>query len=69
MFGIGAQLGIAAVLMALSDATLTGQIFAWVALGVVTLITLAYSMTAIRALADPQPGSSISATAGTSFTL
>lgn len=69
IFGIGAQLGIAAILMALSDATLTGQMFAWGAMAVVTIALLAYSVTAIRALADPQPGSSISATSGTSFTL
>jgi len=69
IFGIGAQLGIAWILMGLSDATLTGKVFAWLAMAAVAVVTLIYSMTAIRALADPQPGSSLSATSGTSFTL
>jgi hypothetical protein len=33
------------------------------------MFLLYYSTTAIRALADPQPGSSMSAVPGTSFTL
>jgi len=36
---------------------------------VVALFTLYYSRTAIRTLADPRLGSSLSSTSGTSFTL
>ena len=70
MFGIGAEIGIAGVLAyGLSEASLPGR---WGMLGVtglVGLLTIAYAVTAIRAIADPRPGSSISATSGTSFTL
>ena len=70
MFGIGAEIGIAGVLAyGLSEAS---QPWRWTMLavtGLVGLLTMAYSVTAIRAIADPRPGSSISATSGTSFTL
>jgi hypothetical protein len=70
MFGVGAQLGIAGVLaFQFSDATTSGQ---WLALGLIAglaVFLLWYSTTAIRSLADPQPGSSMSAVPGTSFTL
>ena len=70
VFGVGAELGLVAVLMVgLSDASIVGRGFAAAALAGVALFTLWYSVTAIRALADPQPGSSMSSTAGTSFTL
>ncbi|HEY2443507.1 MAG TPA: hypothetical protein VGI31_10265 [Streptosporangiaceae bacterium] len=69
-FGIGAELGVAAVLaVGLSDASTLGRVIAGAAVAAVGLFTLRYAVTAIRALADPQPGSSMSATAGTSFTL
>jgi len=42
---------------------------AWVLVGCIAGFTLRYSVTAISALTDPQPGSSMSGTAGTSFTL
>jgi hypothetical protein len=70
MFGIGAQIGIAGVLSyGLSEAS---QAWRWVMLcvsAIIAVLVLWYSVTAIRALADPRPGSSISATGGTSFTL
>jgi hypothetical protein len=70
MFGIGAEIGIAGVLAyGLSEAS---QPWRWGMLavtGLVGLLTIAYAVTAIRAIADPRPGSTISATSGTSFTL
>lgn len=69
VFGVGAQLGIAGVLACFSDASPAGRWTAFGLLGVVAAFLLYYSTTAIRALADPQPGSSMSAAPGTSFTL
>lgn len=70
MFAIGAQIGIVLVLAAgLSEVNTLGRLIAWVVLVVGGLCTLWYSVTAIRTLVDPQPGSSMSSTAGTSFTL
>ena len=70
IFGIGIQVGIAGVLaFGYSDANTAGR---WIALGLIAataLFTLYYSTTAMRTLADPQPGSSLSAVSGTSFTL
>jgi hypothetical protein len=69
MFGIGMQIGVAAVLVGLSEATLWAQAIMWVLLLFVVAFTLHYSVTAIREMADPEPGSTMSTTAGTSFTL
>jgi hypothetical protein len=70
IFGVGAQLGIAGVLaIHFSNANTAGLWCAWIISIAVGLFTLWYSTTAIRALADPQPGSSMSSTTGTSFTL
>ena len=69
MFGIGMQIGIVAVLIWLSQATHWAQALMWAGLSGLVAFTLYYSVTAIRALADPEPGSSMSTTAGTSFTL
>jgi len=69
MFGIGAELGVAGVLAAFSVASALGKGWIFAALGVVGLVVTWYAATATRAVADPQPGSSISAQAGTSFTL
>ena len=69
MFGIGMQIGIVAVLIWLSEATHWAQALMWAGLFGLVVFTLLYSVTAIRALADPEPGSSMSTTAGTSFTL
>lgn len=70
IFGVGAEIGIAAVLtVGFSDASTAGRWIAGVLSAAVGLFALYYSTTAIRALADPQPGSSMSATPGTSFTL
>jgi hypothetical protein len=69
MFGIGAELGIGFVLAGLSDASGTGRGFIFAALAAVAVLVVFYAATAARTLADPQPGSSISAQAGASFTL
>jgi hypothetical protein len=70
IFGIGAEIGIVGVLaVGLSDASTLGRWLAGVLLGLVAVFTLRYSKTAIGALANPQPGSSLSGSAGTSFTL
>ncbi len=70
MFGIGIELGIVATLVGLSEAThwAPGRP-AWAGLFGLAAFTLHYSVTAIMALADPEPGSSMSTTAGASFTL
>jgi hypothetical protein len=69
MFGIGAELGIAGVLAALSSATAFGKGWIYAALAAVAVLAIWYAATATRTVADPQPGSSLSAEAGTSFTL
>jgi hypothetical protein len=69
MFGVGAEIGIAGTLAFLSDATTIWQWVVVVFLGAVAAFTVSYGATAIRSLADPQPGSSLSGTPGTSFTL
>ncbi len=70
IFGIGAEIGIGAVLaIQLSDASTAGHWGAAVIAAAIGVFTLCYSVTAIRALVDPQPGSSLSSTDGTSFTL
>ncbi len=69
MFGIGAELGIAGVLAAFSRASTPGLGFITAALAVVAIVVILYAGTATRAMADPQPGSSISSQAGASFTL
>ena len=69
MFGIGAELGIGGVLAAFSRADSTGVGFISAALGIISVVVILYAGTATRAMADPQPGSSISSQAGASFTL
>jgi hypothetical protein len=70
IFAIGAEIGIVGVLaVGLSDASNLGRWLAGVLLSLAAAFTLWYSKTAIDALANPQPGSSLSGSAGTSFTL
>ncbi len=70
MFGMGAELGIAGVLAyGLSDATQSWRLAMLGGVVLVGMLVLWYSATAISALAGPQPGSSLSAAPGTSFTL
>jgi hypothetical protein len=69
IFGIGVQVGLAAVLAGYSDASPAGRGFVFALIAAIALFTLYYSTTAVRTLADPQPGSSLSAVSGTSFTL
>ncbi len=69
IFGIGVQVGLAAVLAGYSDASPAGRGFVFALIAALALFTLYYSTTAVRTLADPQPGSSLSAVSGTSFTL
>jgi hypothetical protein len=70
IFGIGAEIGIGAVLaIQMSDASTAGHWGAAAIAVAIGIFTLCYSVTAIRALVDSQPGSSLSSTDGTSFTL
>jgi hypothetical protein len=70
MLGIGAEFGIAGVLaFGLSEATQVWRDLMLAIIVVAACGVLYYAVTAIAALADPQPGSSLSAKAGTSFTL
>ena len=70
MFGIGAELGIAGTLaFGLSGASGGWRWTMLAAIGLVAILMLVYAVTAIGALANPEPGSSTSATPGTSFTL
>jgi hypothetical protein len=70
IFGVGAEIGIVGVLaFKLSDASDFGQAVGLILTILMALFALWYSHTAIRALADPQPGSSMSAASGSSFTL
>jgi hypothetical protein len=69
MLGIGAELGLGGVLAYFSEASLTWRIIIMCAVALVGGLVLAYARSATRAMADPQPGSSLSALAGTSFTL
>jgi len=69
-FGIATEIGVVAVL-AIRYARLTGPALAaaWVIPAVAGIGLIVYGATAIRALADPTPGSSMGAGSGTSFTL
>jgi hypothetical protein len=69
MFGIGAELGIAGVLAYFSEATQPWRVVMFCAIAAVATLVFVYAETATRAMADPQPGSSLSSQAGTSFTL
>jgi hypothetical protein len=69
MFGIGAELGIAFVLARFSDAAGGWADGIYAALAALGGFLLWYAISATRAMANPQPGSSLSAQAGTSFTL
>ena len=70
MFGIGMEVGLACVLtFGLSAAS---QFWRWMMLAgsiLIGLFVLWYAVAAVQALADPRPGSALSATGGTSFTL
>jgi hypothetical protein len=70
MFGIGAELGMAGTLaFGLSEASGGWRWTMLAAIGLVAVLMLVYAVTAIGALANPEPGSSTSAAPGTSFTL
>ncbi len=59
MFGVGAEIGVAGTLAVLSDAATAWQ---WIIVGLITAIaafTMYYAVTAVRALASPQPGSDL----------
>jgi len=69
-FGAGAEIGLVAVLAAhYSTAGGAGDVAAIVISAVVAAVLVLYGATAIRSLADPTPGTSLSSAAGTSFTL
>ena len=70
MFGIGAEIGVVAVLVCgLSEASTNGRWIMFGALVVAAAVLLVYSVSAARMIANPQPGSSLSSAPGTSFTL
>jgi hypothetical protein len=69
MFGIGAELGIAFVLAHLSEANGIAALGIYFGLFALGCFVLRYAISATRAMANPQPGSALSAQAGTSFTL
>jgi hypothetical protein len=70
MFGIGTEIGLIAVLAVhYSRATHSGQIAAGIISAGVAAGLALYGATAIRALADPTPGSSLNAEARSSFIL
>ena len=69
MFGIGAELGIAFVLTGFSDATGGWCDGIYAGLAALVGFVLCYAISATQAMANPQPGSALSAQAGTSFTL
>jgi hypothetical protein len=69
-FGIGAEIGLIAVLAAhYSPAGHAGRVAAVVISAVVAAGLVLYGATSIRSLADPTPGTSLSSSARTSFTL
>jgi hypothetical protein len=70
VFGIGIDIGMVAILAGyFSHANFAGHVAAWVISAVAALGLIVYAATAMRALADPMPGSSLSGRSGTSFTL
>jgi hypothetical protein len=70
LLGTGAELGILGVLsLGLAAADLFVRVLCVVAAGVLGLIVFLYSVTSIRALADPAPGDALNATGGTAFML
>jgi hypothetical protein len=70
VFGIGTEIGMIAVLAGhFSRASSTGRAAAWVISAFAAVGLIVYAATAMRALADPTPGSSLSGRSGTSFTL
>lgn len=69
-FGIGAEIGLIAVLAAhYSPAGHAGRVAAMVISAVVAAGLVLYGATGIRSLADPTPGTSLSSSGRTSFTL
>jgi hypothetical protein len=69
LFGLGAELGIASVLTHFSVASRGGQVCLCIVAGLMGVLLLSYAVTAMRAMVDPQPGSSLNAESGASFTL
>ena len=70
MFGIGMEVGLACVLTyGLSAASQAWRLVMLVASILLGFFVLRYAVGAVWALADPRPGSAISSTSGTSFTL
>lgn len=70
LFGIGAQFGLlGGLVLWLSDISRPGKITAGLCLLAAFLIVLLYGIATTHALADRRPGSAMSVTAATSFTL
>jgi hypothetical protein len=69
-FGVGTEIGLVAVLAAhYSPAGHAGRVAAVVISALVAAGLILYGATSIRSLADPTPGTSLSSSARTSFTL
>jgi len=70
IFGIGTDIGMVAILAGhFSRAGFGGHLTAWIISAIAAVGLIVYAVTAMRALADPAPGSSLSGRSGTSFTL
>jgi hypothetical protein len=70
IFGIGTEIGMVAILAGhFSRAGSGGHVTAWIISAIAAVGLIVYAVTAMRALADPAPGSSLSGRSGTSFTL
>jgi hypothetical protein len=69
MFGIGAEIGTAVVLVSLSGATLTWRLVMGGGLTLAVVLVLWYSVAAISALVDGMSGSILASPSDTSFTL
>lgn len=70
LFGTGAELGLLGVLTwSLASAELLVRVVCLVLIVVSAVVVFFYSVTSIRALADPAPGDALNATSGTSFIL
>ena len=70
LFGAGAELGILGVLtLSLSSADIAVRVLCAIGAAATAVVVLAYSVVAIRALADPIPGDALNATGGTAFML
>jgi hypothetical protein len=69
IFGIGAEIGTAIILVALSETDLAWQLLMYSGIALAAVLVLWYSVAAIRALILQVPGSILTSPSDTSFTL